>query len=256
MKKKLYLGILCYAIAVIFAGCSDADAMQETMGQIGNTVIEKPDDNTEIEIPDPDVPKTDTPVPDEPPEIIIPSCDHNWQEQYEVVLKTPAWDEQKLIKEAWTEQKLIKNAWTENKLVKAAWDETIVIQEAYDEIKWIPEQTIIEEYELCKCGKKLYTKKDVQEHALQAFLNPNTTKNCGSRNCKQTIKTIPVHTETIHHDAQHQTIHHDAQYETIQHPAEYQTIEHPATYQTIHHEPVYEKKLINTICTKCHKIKN
>lgn len=254
MKKKLYLGYLCCAIAMLFAGCSDADAMQETMKQIGNTTIEKPNDNTEIEIPDPDVPKTDTPIPDESPEIVIPNCDHNWQEQYEVILKTPAWDEQKLIKKAWTEQKLIKNAWTENKLIKAAWDETIVIQEAYDEIKWIPEQTIIEEYGLCGCGYKAYTENDIQKHTIYMLMNPKTKHS--SWNCKQTIKTIPAHTETIHHDTQYQTIHHDAQYETIRHPAEYQTIEHPATYQTIHHEPVYEKRLINTICTKCYEIKN
>lgn len=271
--KKQYLIILFMICTIYATGCSSEEQMQETMGQLGTTVIlpENPDNKDEIiEIPDEDVPKADLPdivlpptepeTPKEPDDdhfhVSTPECQHEWKDIYTQVCIKEAWTEQKLIKDAWTEQILTKAAWTETKLIKNAWDEKIVIKAAWTETIQIPEQTKRIEYVLCGCGYKAYSENKAEIHTLWKLFNPDEAKkHCTSWNCRETIETIPAKTETIYHPAEYQTIHHDAIYETINHPAQYKEIYHEAQYQTIHHDAIYEPKLEKTICTKCNKTK-
>ena len=123
---------------------------------------------------------------------------HSWEANYKDVVVKEAWDETVTVKEAWSEEVLVKE-----------------------------EQTITISYDLCKCGAKLYSKEEIQQHALLAVTNPAAV-NCGSRNCKTETKIIP------------------AEYKTVNHPAETKVVNHPAETR---------QELVSHTCTKCGVVK-
>ena len=137
---------------------------------------------------------------------------------------------------AYDEIVVVTPAYDEQVLAQAAYDETVVVTPAYDE-------PVYEWHSFCnKCGHEFQPGEDIAYHEAD---DPG----CGAG---WTDK--PVQVGTTHHDAVTQVVHHDAVYTTVHHDAVTTNVHHEEKghYETVTDKAAYDETVTTGYkCSVC-----